>query len=194
MPDTPTRERRSIPWLAAAAIVLVTTVALRCEGRIWWCACGSPRPWAADVWSSHCSQHLVDAYSVTHVSHGLIFFWLFAWLLPRWRVASRLVCALALAAAWEVAENSAFVIERYRTETMSLEYLGDSVANALADVAFCALGFLAAGRLGLVRTVALFVATELLLLLWIRDNLTLNVLMLITPIDSIKAWQTFGHR
>jgi hypothetical protein len=98
-----------------------------------------------------------------------------------------------IAAAWEIAENSTFIIERYRHATMSLHYLGDSIGNSTGDILSCVVGFMLAKRLGLWRSIALFLAMELLLLVLIRDNLTLNIVMLIHPVTVIRAWQTAGH-
>ena len=101
--------------------------------------------------------------------------------------------AVSIEAVWEVVENSEFVIERYREQTAALGYQGDTIVNSLADILLCGLGFVLARRLGLRRTVALFVLTEAVLAVWIRDNLSLNVLMLIYPIDAVKEWQAAGH-
>jgi len=151
------------------------------------------RPWITNVWSSHCSQHLSDPYSLTHLSHGLIFYTVLAFAASRLSVAWRLCIAVAVAGGWEVLENSPFIINRYRDSTMSLEYMGDSVVNALGDVLSCILGFYLARALGLWKTVALFVVLELALLFLMRDNLTLNVIMLLYPVEAIKEWQTAGH-
>jgi hypothetical protein len=172
---------------------VVTVGVLRAEGRRWWCACGQLYPWVSDVWTKHCSQHLADPYSLTHISHGLIFCVVLALVTRRWPAAWRLCVAVALASGWEVLENSPFIIDRYRQETMSLDYLGDSVANSLGDILSCALGFAMARRLGLWWSLAVFAAMEVALLVMIRDNLTLNVIMLIHPVQAIKAWQTVGH-
>ena len=163
------------------------------EGRIWWCECGRPWPWITDVWTRHCSQHLADPYSITHVSHGMILYGLLAWLLPRWDLRWRLWIAVGVAGAWEVLENSPPIIERYRTATMSLDYMGDSIVNSLGDTIACGLGFFLARRLGLVRTAAVFLSSEVILLMMMRDNLILNVLMLIYPVEAIKDWHSFGH-
>jgi hypothetical protein len=187
------RGRAWLPLLATAVLLAITILSLRLEGRLWYCASHDPTPWVSDVWTSHCSQHLADPYSLTHISHGLIFFFLFALLTPRLAPAWRLTASLAIAAAWEVLENSPFIINRYREATMSLDYLGDSVTNSLGDILSCAVGFLFAQRLGPRWSLALFAATELLLLWLIRDNLTLNVIMLIDPIEAIKHWQAAGH-
>ncbi len=176
-----------------AAIAALTIVLLKAEGRRWWCACGRPWPWITDVWTSHCSQHLLDPYSLTHLSHGLIFFMAFALICPGVSFAWRLCMAVAIASGWEILENSPLIINRYRTATMSLDYLGDSVGNSLGDILSCFLGFFLARRIGLVWTLALFAAIEIVLLALIRDNLTLNVLMLVYPVQAIKAWQSVGH-
>src|SRR5262245_11692012 len=130
------------PWLASALLCGLLALLLRAEGRLWWCACGEPFLWSGDVQSRHNSQHLADPYSLTHVSHGLIFFALFT-TIGRLReqrgsrplsTGWRLFLAVFLEAAWELLENSPIVIDRYRTATMSLGYSGDTVANSLGDV------------------------------------------------------------
>src|SRR5207249_2408165 len=127
----------------------------------------------------HTSRHLFDPYSFTHFSHGLLFFWLFAWAFPRLSPAWRLCLAVTLEGAWELLENSDFVIQRFRAATVSGEYEGDSVANSLGDLLSCALGFGLASRLGFRGSVVCVLAVELVLLLWMRDNLLLTIVMLI---------------
>src|SRR5436190_15965626 len=94
------------PWLVTAAMLAVLVVVLRAEGRRWWCACGSPALWTSDAWGPHNSQHLLDPYSFSHVSHGVLFYGLL-WLVAR-RLAPdwRFLLAVALEAGWEMAENS----------------------------------------------------------------------------------------
>ncbi|MGD9690624.1 MAG: DUF2585 family protein [Phycisphaerales bacterium] len=178
------------PALASLLVVLATIAAMRVEGREWFCACGEVRVWSGDVWSSHCSQHFLDPYSFTHFTHGLIFAGGLALLVPRVPHRWRFVGALVIAAAWEVLENSPMIINRYRSVTMSLDYLGDSVTNAVGDIACCGVGDVAAIRLGWKRSILLYLAIEVALLVLMRDNLALNVLMLIWPIDAIRQWQT----
>jgi hypothetical protein len=180
------------PWLASLATAGLTVMVVRCEGRVWWCACGRLTLWSGNVWSSHNSQHLVDPYAFTHVLHGVVFCGLLAWACPRLAAAWRLGVATSLEGLWEILENSNFIIQRYRETTMSLDYEGDSVGNVLGDIVCCGIGFWLARQLGLWRSIALFLATEGVLLLWIRDDLLLNVVMLIYPIESIKVWQ-MGH-
>lgn len=188
----PPRSRLGVdqtPWLAIVGLLVLTVVALRFEGRIWWCACRTPTPFSIDVHSSHNSQHLLDPYSFSHLLHGIIFFWCLLLLLPRVQFGWRLLIALAIEAGWEVLENSPLIIERYRAATASQGYSGDSIVNSAGDVLSCALGFVLASYIGWKWSIALFVAVELFMLFAIRDNLTLNVIMLITPLDAIRQWQ-----
>lgn len=173
-------------------LLALTAAQLHRQGRVTWCACGGWAPWAGDIWSAHNSQHLFDPYSFTHVLHGLLFYGLLALLCPRLPFAWRLALVVGLEAGWEILENTAFVIRRYREATIGLGYEGDSIANSLVDILCCAGGAFLARRIGWRWSLALFLAVELLLLLWVRDNLTLNVLMLLFPLDPIKAWQMGG--
>jgi hypothetical protein len=183
----------ALPWLAAAAVLFLTAFAMRLEGRLWLCACGRLRPWVGDAWSAETSQQLFDPYTFTHVLHGFAFCGLLALLLPRAGWRWRLALAVALEAAWEVVENTDSVINRYREATAALGYNGDTVVNSLGDVAACALGFLLARRLGALKSLLVFALTEVALLLWIRDSLLLNILLLVYPSEGLRAWQQAGH-
>ena len=174
-------------------VLIGTALVLRSQGRLWLCSCDYLLLWSGDPWSSDNSQHLLDPYSFTHVLHGFVFCGLVALILPRLTEVWQLWVAVSIEAVWEVLENSEFVIRRYREETAALSYQGDTIVNSLADILLCGLGFVVARRLGLRRTVVLFVVTEVTLAVWIRDNLSLNVLMLIYPIEAIKEWQAAGH-
>jgi hypothetical protein len=185
--------RKTLPWLAIVAVLVVAAYQLRSQGRLWWCSCDYLLLWSGDPWSSDNSQHLLDPYSFTHVLHGFLFCGLIALIAPRLRRAWQLWLAISLEAVWEVVENSRFVIDRYREETAALGYQGDTIVNSLADILLCGVGFVLARRLGFRRTVALFVLTEAALAIWIRDNLSLNVLMLIYPMEAVKEWQAAGH-
>ncbi|MFL6208024.1 MAG: DUF2585 family protein [Pyrinomonadaceae bacterium] len=184
----PTRSRLA-PWLACLAVVSVAALQLHHQGRLWVCACGRVRLWTSEAWGADTSQHLLDPYSLTHVLHGVLFCWLLAQCLPRLAARWRLCLAVALEAAWEVCENTEFVIRRYREATAALGYHGDTVINSLGDILCCAAGCLIALRLGLRRSLALFALVELMLLIWIRDSLLLEILMLLHPFAAIKAWQ-----
>lgn len=179
--------------IACLAIFAVATVFLLFQGRVWWCQAGDLTPWSWDIWTTHNSQHIVDPYAFTHVLHGVLEFWLLGLVFGRIPVAWRFVMAIAIEAIWEVAENSSFIIERYRTVTLSLDYFGDSIINSLADIVCCATGFGLAKRLGFLRSLILFVATEVMLIFWIRDSLVINIIMLIYPIEALKVWQMAGR-
>ncbi len=160
------------------------------EGRLWICECGQIWFWVGAAYSPDTSQHLFDPYSFTHVLHGFAFAWLCAWLLPRLSFGWQLLVATIVESLWEVVENSEVIIQRYREATAALGYFGDTVVNSLGDILACALGFAIARYLGTRRAVAVFVLVEILLVLWIKDSLLLNIVMLIYPIEAIKQWQS----
>jgi hypothetical protein len=176
---------------AVIAILALHAMTLHLMGRIAWCKCGFGL-WTSHAWSSDTSQMLADPYSFTHVIHGIIFYALLRWVFPRMTLQRRFFVALLVEVAWEVFENTPFVINRYRAATASLDYTGDSVLNSVGDVLSAVVGFYLAARLPWKWTVGLVIVIELLLLAAIRDNLTLNVLMILWPIEAIKRWQTGG--
>ena len=185
--------RKPLPWIAVVVVLVGAAYQLRSQGRLWWCSCDYFLLWSGDPWSSDNSQHLLDPYSFTHLLHGFLFCGLLGLTVPRLTEVWQLWLAVSLEAVWEAVENSRFVIDRYREETAALGYQGDTIVNSLADILLCAIGFVLARRLGFRRTLALFVVTEVALAVWIRDNLSLNVLMLIYPIEAVKEWQAAGH-
>jgi hypothetical protein len=153
---------------------------------------GPVRFWSGNVRSDQNSQQIADPYTFTHFTHGALFYGL-TWLTMRpATVATRMIAAIGLESAWEVYENTETVVERYRKSTISLGYYGDSVINSAADILACLVGFLLASRLPKTATIAWVVAFEVMLAFWIRDNLTLNILMLVYPIRAVKTWQSAG--
>ncbi|RYY43946.1 MAG: DUF2585 domain-containing protein [Sphingomonadales bacterium] len=188
----PTLRTTQAAALAAFAIGLLYALVLVAMDRPPICTCGSVKLWHGLVNSSENSQHLADWYSFSHVIHGFLFYGA-AHLVLRGRARGwALPIAVAVEGFWEVLENSPIIIDRYREATMALGYSGDSIVNSLADIGWMALGFWLASRLPAKAIVALALLFEFGTLILIRDNLTLNVLMLVWPIDAIKQWQGAG--
>jgi hypothetical protein len=185
--------KRALPWLTIVVVLVATAFQLRSQGRLWWRSCDYLCLWSGDAWGSDNSQGLFGSFTFTHVLHGFLFCGLLALILPRLSELWRLAIAVSLEALWEVLENGEFIIRRYREWTVAHGYHGDTILNSLGDILACGLGFVLALRLGFRRAVAVFVLTEAFLIVWIRDSLLLNILMLIFPIDAIKHWQQAGH-
>lgn len=177
-------------WFGVAAgLLLLQVVILYFMGRVPICECGYVKLFEPGVNTPGNSQHLADWYTPSHIIHGFLFYGL-AYLLFRNRPLSmRLSFAVLIEAAWELLENSPIIIDRYRTATMALGYSGDSIINSAMDTVFMALGFFFAARMPVWVTVVIAILFELFTGWLIRDNLTLNVVMLVWPVDAIKEWQ-----
>jgi hypothetical protein len=180
--------RRSL--VLSVGLMIVFAVLLYLSGRPAWCKYGIG--FWAPIWTHCTSQHLFDLYTFSHVLHGIIFFWLLWPFAEKIALHWRMFIALALEIGWELLENSQWVIDRYRQDTVAFDYSGDSILNSLGDVAAAVIGFVIAARYSWKVSVATFVVFELWMLAVARDNLTLNVFMLLFPIESVKQWQMPG--
>jgi hypothetical protein len=179
-------------WATAGLVVVVAAAMAGIElamGRIPICSCGDIKLWHGQVNSAENSQHLTDWYTLSHIVHGLLFYAALRWLLPNQSLPVRAILASVLEAAWEVAENTPAVIGRYRDATIALGYTGDSVVNSVADLLAMLLGFGLAARLPAWTAVMLAAGLELVALAAIRDNLLLNMIMLVWPSEAIRHWQ-----
>jgi len=177
-------------WLVVAAVFLIVQiVTLALMGRIPICECGYVKLFEPGVNTAGNSQHISDWYTPSHIIHGFLFYWLAILVLPRASFGARLTLAVVVEAAWELLENSPIIIDRYRTATMAVGYQGDSILNSAMDTVAMVLGFLFAARAPVWLTVAIAIGFEIVTAIVIRDNLTLNVLMLVWPVEAVKAWQ-----
>ncbi|ANG98118.1 hypothetical protein A8A54_17520 [Brucella pseudogrignonensis] len=187
--STSKTHRWGLGALIVLAILVIQASWLYIDGRILMCECGTIKLWSGSLMSEN-SQHIADWYTLSHIIHGFLFYWLLTIIAPKAPLGLRLAVAVGVEAAWELVENSNFIIERYRANTSSVDYFGDSIVNSVSDSVFAMIGFLIAAKLPTKITVATALFFEVLALIVIRDNLTLNVIMLLHPFEFIKQWQT----
>lgn len=183
-------KQNRLPLVLSFIAVLLMAVLMRWQGRLWWCKLGDYAVYINEAWkSSHTSQHFLDPYTFTHILHGVMFFWLAVLIFPKLSAAWQFFIGMSVEAAWEVLENTNYVIDKYRENTASLDYFGDSVFNSVGDALACAVGLWIAFKIGWWKSLIFFLLVEIVLLLWIRDGLLLNILMLIYPLEAVKNWQ-----
>ena len=180
-------------WVFLALIVLATITIEWWMGRLPLGPDGQFGWFEGDIWSAAQSQRVADPYSVTHLAHGFLFYGMLCLIARRQPVTMRLMAAITLEALWEILENSPIVIDRYRAVTIAQGYVGDSILNSVSDIAMAGIGFLLAWRLPVRVSVTLVVVAEILMVYFYRDNLTLNIVMLLWPIDAIREWQMAGR-
>ncbi|WP_345779359.1 DUF2585 domain-containing protein [Roseibium sediminicola] len=170
-------------------MIAATAAILLAMGRIPICDCGYVLLWTPADDLAGSSQHIADWYTLSHIIHGFIFYWVLWLVFRRKSVCERALGAIFIEAAWEVAENSPWIIDRYREATIAVGYTGDSVLNSVFDIVWMLTGFIFAWRMPVWVTVLTAIFFELLALWVIKDNLTLNVLMLVYPVEAIRVWQ-----
>jgi hypothetical protein len=176
--------------IVAVATLTLQAAILLAMGRVPICTCGTIKLWTGAVTSAENSQQILDWYTFSHIIHGFIFYGLTWLIFPRAGLFLRFTLALMIEGGWEILENSPIIIDRYRAGTISLNYYGDSVINSLFDSISMMTGFMLAWRLPVWAVVGLAVVMELFVGYWVRDNLTLNIIMLIHPSDAIRTWQS----
>jgi len=175
--------------ISIVSILIITSIILHLEGRSLICSSGKVFFWVRDIWSSDNSQHLFDPYSFTHLLHGFIFSWILILLNSKVSLNWQFIIAVIIESLWEILENSNFIINIYRANTIAIGYQGDTIINSISDIVCCSIGFIIAKYLGFRKSIVVFILTEIILFIWIRDSLVLNIIMLIYPIKEIKQWQ-----
>lgn len=170
-------------------LIASTAMVERQMGRPWKYRNGPVRVWSGVIQSDQNSQQMTDPYTFTHITHGALFYGLTSVVMPGASFGLRVISSVAIEGAWEAYENTDTVVNRYREATISLGYYGDSILNSVCDILACLFGFWLTKKLPRAATISWIIAVEVILALWIRDNLTLNILMLIKPLEFIKQWQ-----
>jgi hypothetical protein len=178
------------PLLGVAILIALQAFVLFLFGQPPICTCGYVKAWEGAVLSSGNSQHLTDWYTFSHIVHGFIFYGILKWLFPRSSAWQRILVATGVEVAWEITENTPWMINHYRQQALAQGYTGDSIINSVSDTFAMLGGFLLAWRLPAWATISIAICLEIGVGYTIRDNLTLNIVNLLHQFDFVKAWQS----
>lgn len=171
---------------ATIVLLLIVSYILFWMGRPYHSETSQIHLWIGDVFSPEVSQHVFDWYSFTHIAHGLCFYAGLSFLFPSWSFGTRLLLSVGIEGSWELVENTDYVIEYYRQNTVSVDYAGDTIINSMMDIISMIAGFLWARFSPTWGSVSLFVALEVWLIYWIRDSFLLNIFMFVYPLEFIR--------
>jgi hypothetical protein len=181
--------KKYLPYAATTALLVFIAAKLVEQGRLIICSCNKVYLWAANPWSNDNSQHISDPYSFSHLQHGLIFYFALKKLAPKMSESWRLFFAVLIESGWELLENSSFIIDKYRSNTASVQYNGDTVINSISDILFCILGFIIAKYIGGKFTLTLFILIEVAMIYLMKDSLIINIIMIVYPVRGLLDWQ-----
>lgn len=169
-------------------VPLLLIIILFSMERPLFCSCNNFYLIIGSTNSHHTSQHFFDPYSLSHFQHGMIFF---LFLKNFLKVKKPFFLGLVIESLWEIIENTSFIINKYRSETIAFDYSGDTIINSMGDLFSCYFGLVVTSRLKVSYSILLYLLVECGMLLIYRDSLTLNILMLTYPLESVKTWQLF---
>lgn len=190
-----TPKKVAVILLPILAIISVHVLTLFLLGQPWICECAGTsgaliKIWEGDILSSGMSQHLFDWYTFSHIIHGFVFYAVLTYFFPKMSLFTKLLWSMGIEVAWEIAENTPYVINAYREQALAQGYVGDSIINSFMDLLSMIFGFFFALRMPVWVTVFIAILFEVGVGISIRDNLTLNVLNFIYQFDFIKEWQS----
>lgn len=184
------------PWIITGTIIfalLIQAFVLHLFGQPPICTCDYVKLWEGVVSSGGNSQHITDWYTLSHVIHGFLFYLLLRTLFPRMPVLTRLLLAVGIEIAWEITENTPWLIEHYRQQALAQGYVGDSILNSLSDTVAMIAGFLLVRHTRWWLILMLAIMFEAFTVFYIRDGLVLNILGFFYIPDFIHSWQSAEH-
>lgn len=158
-------------------------------GRNLACPCGI-KLWHSVISNYGNSQHLFDWYSMVHVLHGLAYYWLVT-LFDRKNklsIIQKFVIAVFLSCAFEVIENTKWIIAAYRSHYSTFHYTGDSVVNSIGDVISVSIGFWVTTKAKLWMSITFFCVDVILIVYALNTVITSNTIIILDKIQHMKFW------